>query len=507
MSESDEFKSPQERPRLSAGDAMLRRRFARQLGLEAGAPPRAASARAAPVRTPPLQTPRQPEPPFVGPAPQARAPLARAPEPRTPAPRTPEPEASGAEDPYKAHAQAPRPTQNSAPNPAPHPVQNPAPAPAPPPPAQAPAPAEAPPRARSFEDEFLAAFSDDPPEASPGAGEDFLSEFAREPAPPPPSPRPAPERLGASVSEAASPLSDLRRSLKESKPSARAGRGELISAPGGAKDIDGRKRSREFALNFDRLRKFGFITPSARRSRLSEEIRLIKRRLIRRMTLEETARRPGQSRSRAPRGRQHVILFTSAKPSEGKSFVAVNLALSIILDEGLNVLLVDADAARPSLSKILGLKPNLKGLTDLLEEARHGRSDVSGRMLRTPDHPLTFIPAGEAVESATDLYGGDAMRSLMADLADRYSDRIILIDGPPLLASTEPVELARHAGQVVMVVDAERTTRKAVEAALDLLGPECNVNLVLNKATASGRLEQFGSYYEAYANDSAPRKS
>ncbi|MDD2868125.1 P-loop NTPase [Neomegalonema sp.] len=476
MSASDEFETSP-RPRgQSAGEAMRRRRFARQLGLDAEAPARAESARPEPNRG------RSPAPPFVGPAPQFRAPAAppqaQAPAPAAAAPPAPPPPAPSApeEEPYKTHDPAPpRAAADSA-------------------------------RARSLEEEFLAAFSEDPPEAAPGAGEDFLSEFAREPAPvSPPPPRPAPERPSApdSIVEAASPLSDLRRSLKEPKGSRVSTRGELSVAP---RDVDGRKRSREFALNFDRLRKFGFITPSARRSRLSEEIRLIKRRLIRRMTLEETARRPGQMRSRAPRGRQHVILFTSAKPSEGKSFVAVNLALSIILDEGLNVLLVDADAARPSLSKILGLKPNLKGLTDLLEEARHGRSDVSGRMLRTPDHPLTFIPAGEAVESATDLYGGDAMRSLMADLADRYSDRIILIDGPPLLASTEPVELARHAGQVVMVVDAERTTRKAVEAALDLLGPECNVNLVLNKATASGRLEQFGSYYEAYANDSAPRK-
>ena len=480
MSASEESeRAAVQRPGLaaggSAGDAMLRRRFARQLGVAAAegaeAPDPYTRAPARPQRTPPVG-------PALGP-PRARA--AEPPPRQRPAPR-PQPELSEAADPLaelEAEPQA--------------------------------APSSGAPRSRNLEEEFLAAFSEDPPYAPPAGEEDFLSEYAREPAPaapPPPKPVEAPSLSGGRRS-----LSDEAAAAAESgslhKGGARRGSAAASSPlPSGAGASDGKKRSREFALNFDRLRKFGFITPTARRSRLSEEIRLIKRRLIRRMTLAEaTPNRRGIGRAKAPRGRQHVILFTSAKPSEGKSFVAVNLALSIILDEGLNVLLVDADAARPSLSRILGLKQNLKGLTDLLEEARHGRSDVSGRMLRTPDHPLTFIPAGEAVESATDLYGGDAMRSLMADLADRYSDRIILIDGPPLLASTEPVELARHAGQVVMVVDAERTTRKAVEAALDLLGPECNVNLVLNKATATGRLEQFGSYYEAYANDSAPRKS
>ena len=95
------------------------------------------------------------------------------------------------------------------------------------------------------------------------------------------------------------------------------------------------------------------------------------------------------------------------------------------------------------------------------------------------------------------------MRQLVTDIASRYTDRIIIFDAPPLLASTEPVALAEHAGQTVLVVDAERTSRTAIDSALDLLETDQNVNLVLNKTTVRNRTEQFGSYYEAY-NQAAP---
>jgi len=251
-------------------------------------------------------------------------------------------------------------------------------------------------------------------------------------------------------------------------------------------------RSREFVFDHKRLEKFGFITPKVRRSRISEEFRLIKRRLMQRMSLSAKKKK---SRGTQRGDRSHVILVTSARPSEGKSFVAMNLALSIIFDEGLNVLLVDGDVARPSMSKILGLRNDLPGLTDLLLEDEGSLHDV---LLREHEHPLTYLAAGAMVASATDLFAGDRMETLVADIAERYSDRIIIFDAPPLLASTEPVALAEHAGQIVMVVDSEKTSRSAVDSALDLLVTDQNVNLVLNKTTVGNRTEQFGSYYEAY---------
>lgn len=306
-------------------------------------------------------------------------------------------------------------------------------------------------------------------EPIPGA-EDWADDFAAE--------------FDGSIRGESKVMSQVMAKAAAPMPSAR-GRSQSSNVPA--------LQSREFEIDFERLKTFGFISPDGRRSRVSEEFRLIKRRLMQRMSLNART-------NRKQRGREHVILVTSSRPSEGKSFIATNLALSIILDEGLNVMLVDADVARPSISNIFGLRNDLPGLTDLLLGQEGRLSDV---LLRESNLPLSFLAAGGAVDSATDLFGGDDMRQLVTDIASRYTDRIIIFDAPPLLASTEPVALAEHAGQTVLVVDAERTSRTAIDSALDLLETDQNVNLVLNKTTVRNRTEQFGSYYEAY-NQAAP---
>lgn len=291
----------------------------------------------------------------------------------------------------------------------------------------------------------------------------------------------------------AAPEGGKTRAAKAEKPLALGAARDASAAPAPDLPREPAKQSSEFVLDFARLRENGFITPYNRRSRVSEEFRLIKRRLMQRMALN---REGGQVRAR---GREHVILVTSARPGEGKSFNAVNLALSIVLDEGFNVLLVDADVARPSLSKQFNVQAP-RGLTDLLGTNPPDMADV---LLRERNHPLSFLPAGTSVASATDLFGSPRMNALMDDIADRYTDRIIIFDGPPLLASTEPVVLAQHVGQIVFVVDSDRTSRSAVESALDLLDRHDNVNLVLNKASAQGNTDQFGSYYDAYTRGDA----
>lgn len=271
-------------------------------------------------------------------------------------------------------------------------------------------------------------------------------------------------------------------------PPVHTDRGAVQSGTGPNKKGEG-ARSQEFTLDFTHMRENGTITPFNRRTRISEEIRLIKRRLMRRMSVNRTDTPSGKRR-----GREHVILVTSAKPGDGKSFFATNLALSIVLDEGLNVLLVDADVARPALSEFIGAKPGV-GLTDLLQDSPPKLNEV---LQRERNHPLTFLPAGNAVASATDLFGSQKMVTLMDDIAMRYTDRIIILDAPPLLASTEPVVLAQHVGQTVFVIDAEKTSRKAIETALELLDSHENLNLVLNNAATAGQSEQFGSYYDYY---------
>ncbi|MEM6603533.1 MAG: AAA family ATPase [Pseudomonadota bacterium] len=262
---------------------------------------------------------------------------------------------------------------------------------------------------------------------------------------------------------------------------------------------DGRQdryKENMFKLPFGQLQHQGFIHPKARRSLTSEEMRLIKRRLFQKMSLADLNHHDDTKENEEENDLQHVILVTSSKPAEGKSFTALNLALSIILDEKYNVLLIDADIARASISRRLRLQQQ-SGLTDLLRE-KH--PNIPHFIKREINFPLSFIPAGSGVATATDLFGGKKMRRFVHDIANRYKDRIIIFDAPPLLASTEAIVLAQHVGQIIYVIDGSETPRSTIEAGLDILGRYDNVGLVLNKTSMHNDIAQFGAYYDHYFN-------
>jgi Mrp family chromosome partitioning ATPase len=259
-----------------------------------------------------------------------------------------------------------------------------------------------------------------------------------------------------------------------------------------------------FKLDFVDLKNNGFINPTVRRSLLGEEIRLIKRRLFQKISLfdndddEHHHHRNDSSRTdivvTKERKVDHVIQVTSTKPNEGKSFIALNLALSIAMEEQYNVLLVDADITRCSLTNTLNFQREA-GLTDVLRDVQ---PDLRGVLKRDKQYPFTFLPAGSGVASAADLFGGRKMKRLVSDIANRYNDRIIIIDTPPLLAGTEAVVLSHYVGQVLYVVDASLTPHHMIESGLDLLDNYNNVSLILNKTPQFANSDQFGAYYEYY---------
>jgi protein-tyrosine kinase len=242
------------------------------------------------------------------------------------------------------------------------------------------------------------------------------------------------------------------------------------------------RRSPEVAINLQRLATMGYVTPTEPRSQLAEELRVIKRPLL--------ANAMGRSATTVDRG--NLIMVTSALPGEGKTFTSVNLAFSIAMELDYTVLLVDADVARPAVLNRLGL-PSRKGLLDLLAEPDLDLSDV---LLRTNVDKLTILPAGTRHERATELLASDGMSRLMLDLKDRYSDRVIIFDAPPLLASTESRVLATSMGQIVVVVEAQRTQEVVVSQAIAALEKCPVVMTVLNKVVGS----DLGSYYGYYAN-------
>ena len=145
-------------------------------------------------------------------------------------------------------------------------------------------------------------------------------------------------------------------------------------------------------------------------------------------------------------------------------------------------MLVDADVARPSILRVLGLQPG-PGLLDLLSTES---ADLSTMLLKTNIDKLTILPSGTPHERATEMLASDAMTRLLADMGKRYADRIIVFDSPPLLLTTESRVLATHMGQVVMVIQAEKTLRADVQNALSMI-EACPVKMVvLNQARTSG---------------------
>jgi receptor protein-tyrosine kinase len=187
-------------------------------------------------------------------------------------------------------------------------------------------------------------------------------------------------------------------------------------------------------------------------------------------------------------------MVTSSLPGEGKTFVALNLAMSMAMELDKTVLLVDADVSRPSVLSRLGLAP-ARGLLDVISDTRVPLSDV---ILRTNVDGLSLLPAGAPRDKATELLASDAMQRLLDDIAGRYADRIILFDAPPLLPSTESRVLATHMGQVIVVVESERTPQKSVLQAIATIDACPVVMPLLNKADHS----EVGSYYDYYGPES-----
>jgi len=224
--------------------------------------------------------------------------------------------------------------------------------------------------------------------------------------------------------------------------------------------------ARVVAIDCARLAKAGAIVPGAAKTRLSEEFRIIKRPLLK------------QAESLASGA---VILVTSCRPNEGKTFVAVNLALSLASERDRRVILVDADIYTRAALRLFGIADQ-PGLVDLLLDERMGLGDV---LLPTALPQLSLLPAGRAHPSATELFASQRMAALIAELVDGHPDAIVVIDAPPVLASTEPAVLAAHAGQAILVTEYNRTPKRIVERALSMLAPCANIAFVINKIDAA----------------------
>jgi protein-tyrosine kinase len=242
------------------------------------------------------------------------------------------------------------------------------------------------------------------------------------------------------------------------------------------------RQSASVTLDLAGLERRGYLVPSMVRSNLALQFRHIKRPLLR------NAREETGASDRSP-----LIMITSALPGEGKTFCSVNLAMSIAMEVDTSVLLVDADVVRPAVLDRLGLPPS-PGLMDVLVNDKLDLSDV---ILRTNVPKLSVLPAGSPNVLATELLASAAMDRLLTDMAARYADRVIILDAPPLLVTTEARVLASRVGQVVIVVDSTRTTTARVAEAFAAVEGCQVVTSILNKTpeSASGGAYDYGYGY------------
>lgn len=236
------------------------------------------------------------------------------------------------------------------------------------------------------------------------------------------------------------------------------------------------------AIDRSQLRDRCLIEPDGPVTALLEEFRIIKRQLL--LTAAE---------ARAGRGHPHGqrILVCSAHPGEGKTFSAVNLALSIAAEKDNEVLLVDADFAKPSVLSTLGL-PGGPGLMDALADPAVAVEDC---ILATDIGGLFVLPAGNATGSDTEYLASARTQIVLERLTAHAPNRIVIFDSPPVLAASPASELAHHVGQAVMVVRADQTGEAALRDAVNILSGCQDIRLLLNATRFSPTGRRFGSYY------------
>lgn len=231
-------------------------------------------------------------------------------------------------------------------------------------------------------------------------------------------------------------------------------------------------------LDLHALESAGHLVPAHGRSALSEQFRHIKRPLLKNLRSAEASQHP-----------MSLIMVTSALPGEGKTFCALNLAMSLAAEIDTSVLLVDADVIRRDLMRRLGVDAPL-GLMDLLIDPALPVADV---VLETNVPKLSLLSAGTPQAMSTELLASEAMESLLASLSGGDHERVVIFDTPPLLAATEARVLASMLGQILMVVQAWKTPRSVLMQAFAAI-EQCPVVMsVLNKAAKAEA--GYGAYY------------
>ena len=244
--------------------------------------------------------------------------------------------------------------------------------------------------------------------------------------------------------------------------------------------VAGVSRNPIFKLPLQALLNDGFLVPDTPKGRITEEYRRVKRPLLKNLRKDI---RPENS---------NIVMVTSSISGEGKTYTAINLAMSFALERDRTVLLVDGDVLKGSAGKVLGVDQNAPGLTDLLSG---DCGDIGDAILTTDVPSLSIVPSGNVHDFANELLSSKGMSDCMNELSERYNDRIIVIDSPPILQTNEANTIAEHAGQVVFVVAEADTPQKTVTQALGHFDKDKYVGILINKSASAGKTYAYGYDY------------
>lgn len=192
-----------------------------------------------------------------------------------------------------------------------------------------------------------------------------------------------------------------------------------------------------------------------------------------------------------------TILVVSTVPREGKSFVSANLGIALAQGVDQRSLLVDCDLRRPALARLFGL-PGDRGLSDYLLKG----TDLASLIQKTSVDKLTLLASGRPPINPSELLGSAKMHELVRELSQRYDDRLIIFDSPPILAASETIVLSQKVDGVVLVVRHGLSSRTQVQKIVDLIGKDQIIGVVFNGNESNylegkmlGQYSYYGSYY------------
>lgn len=236
------------------------------------------------------------------------------------------------------------------------------------------------------------------------------------------------------------------------------------------------------SISESQARKEKILVPGTDETRTVAEFREIKRSVLFSMTssLESSTKNA------------NLVMVTSARPNEGKTFVSINLAISLASERDFDVLLVDMDQTKQGVCKSLGIS-KVKGLIDVIENESMTIDDV---ILETDIDGLSILPSGAFHPLGAELLNSARMKLLLDDLSRRSRDLIVMFDCPPVLATTEASILAQYVGHVLFVVEAGKTSKGNINDALQLISHSQNLGFILNKTRTVVGDTSFGAYSE-----------